>query len=47
MRIATRNQRLATIHVLARFIGLHAPELVEWREQVRDVLLKKAPKTLA
>ena len=28
--IATRNQRLAAIHALARFIGLHAPELVEW-----------------
>src|SRR5438128_12323819 len=28
--IATRNQRLAAIHALARFIGLQAPELVEW-----------------
>src|SRR5712671_3325958 len=24
--VATRNQRLAAIHALARFIGLHAPE---------------------
>src|SRR5439155_8633355 len=24
--IATRNQRLAAIHALARFVGLHAPE---------------------
>lgn len=44
--IATRNQRLAAIHALARFIGLHAPELVEWCGQVRAVLFKKAPKPL-
>lgn len=44
--IATRNQRLAAIHALARFIGLHAPELVEWCGQVRAVPFKKAPKTL-
>ena len=44
--IATRNQRLAAIHALARFIGLHAPELVEWCGQVRSVPFKKAPKTL-
>jgi integrase/recombinase XerD len=44
--IATRNQRLAAIHALARFIGLHAPELVEWRGQVRMVPFKKAPRAL-
>ena len=44
--IATRNQRLAAIHALARFIGLHAPELVEWSGQVRTVPFKKAPKSL-
>jgi site-specific recombinase XerD len=44
--IATRNQRLAAIHALARFIGQHAPELVEWSGQVRTVPFKKAPKTL-
>jgi hypothetical protein len=27
--IATRNQRLATGHALALFIGLHAPERLE------------------
>src|SRR6202790_3945375 len=42
--IATRNQRLAAIHALARFIGLHAPELVEWCGQVKAVPFKKAPK---
>src|SRR5437899_2136205 len=44
--IATRNQRLAAIHALARFIGVHAPELVEWCGQVRAVPFKKAPKAL-
>jgi site-specific recombinase XerD len=31
---------------LARFIGLHAPELVEWCGQMRAVPFKKAPRTL-
>jgi integrase/recombinase XerD len=44
--IVTRNQRLAAIHALARFIGLHAPELVEWCAQVRSVLFKKAQRAL-
>jgi integrase/recombinase XerD len=44
--VATRNQRLAAIHALARFVGLHAPELVEWSGQVRNVPFKKAPKGL-
>lgn len=44
--IATRNQRLAAVHALARFIGSHAPELVEWCGQVRAVPLKKAPRAL-
>src|SRR5947209_3342621 len=44
--IASRNQRLAAIHALARFIGLRAPELVEWCGQVRTVPFKKAPRAL-
>ena len=44
--IATRNQRLAAIHALTRFIGLRAPELVEWCGQVRMIPFKKAPQTL-
>jgi len=40
--ISTRNQRLAAIHALAKFIGLHAPELVEWCGQIRMVPFKKA-----
>jgi integrase/recombinase XerD len=42
--IATRNQRLAAIHALAQFIGKHAPELVEWCGQVRNVPFKRAPR---
>jgi len=44
--IATRNQRLAAIHALARFIGLHAPEMLEWCGLVRTVPFKKGPRTL-
>ena len=44
--IATRNQRLAAIHALARFVSVHAPELVEWCGQVRAVPFKKAPRAL-
>jgi integrase/recombinase XerD len=44
--ISTRNQRLAAIHALARFIGLHAPELVEWCSQMRTVPLKRSPRVL-
>jgi integrase/recombinase XerD len=44
--IATRNQRLAAIHALARFIGLRAPEWVDWCGQVCAVPLKKSPRPL-
>lgn len=43
---ATRNQRLAAIHSLAHFIGLHSPEYVAWCGQVRAVPVKKAPRPL-
>src|SRR6516225_3073114 len=38
---ATRNQRLASIHALARFVGEHSPQHVEWCAQVRMVPMKK------
>jgi site-specific recombinase XerD len=44
--IGTRNQRLAAIRALARFIGLHAPELVDWCGQVRAVPFKKGSRSL-
>jgi site-specific recombinase XerD len=46
--IATRNQRLAAIHSLARFIALHNPEYLAWYTEIRAVPFKKTAKpTLA
>ena len=39
--IATRNQRLAAIHALARFVGEHSPEHIAWCAQVRCIPYKK------
>ncbi len=39
--VATRNQRLAGIHALARFIGENSPEHVEWCSQIRLIPFKK------
>jgi integrase/recombinase XerD len=39
--IATRNQRLAAIHALARFVGEHSPEHIAWCAQVRCVPFKR------
>jgi len=39
--IATRNQRLAAIHALARFVGEHSAEHIAWCAQVRCVPYKK------
>jgi integrase/recombinase XerD len=38
---ATRNQRLASIHALARFIGEHSPQHIEWCTQIRMIPIKK------
>jgi len=38
---ATRNQRLSSIHALARFIGARSPQHVEWCGQLRMVPFKK------
>lgn len=40
--ITTRNQRLAAIHALARFIGEHSPEHVIWCAQIRTIPFKKS-----
>ena len=42
---ATRNQRLGSIHALARFIGAHSPQHVEWCAQIRMVPIKKGVAT--
>ncbi len=39
--IATRNQRLAAIRSLARFISLHSPEHLEWAGQIRSIESKR------
>jgi len=40
--VATRNQRLATLHAFARFTGERSPEHVEWCQQIRNVPFKRA-----
>ena len=42
---ATRNQRLAAIHSLSRYIGLHSPEHVAWSGQIRIIPPKRAPRS--
>lgn len=44
--IATRNQRLAAIRSLARFIGLHSPEHLEWSGQMRTIGSKKVARPM-
>jgi integrase/recombinase XerD len=44
--IATRNQRLAAIHALARFVAEHSPEHIAWCGQIRSIPFKKANKAL-
>ncbi|WOH63859.1 tyrosine-type recombinase/integrase [Bradyrhizobium sp. BWA-3-5] len=41
----TRNQRLATIHSLARFIGTHSPVHLAWCSEIQAVPFKKTAKT--
>ena len=42
----TRNQRLATIHSLARFIGMRSPVHLAWCSEIRAIPFKKAAKTV-
>ena len=44
--VLTRNQRLAAVHSLARFIGTHSPEHAAWCSQVRAIPFKKATKSM-
>jgi integrase/recombinase XerD len=44
--VTTRNQRLAAIRSLARFIALHSPEHIEWCGQLRNIPLKRAPRSM-
>jgi site-specific recombinase XerD len=38
---STRNQRLGAIHALARFIGEHSPEHIDWCTQIRLIPFKR------
>jgi integrase/recombinase XerD len=42
--VQTRNQRLAAIHALARFVGNNSPEQVAWCGEICSVPFKKATK---
>jgi integrase/recombinase XerD len=42
---ATRNQRLAAIHALARFVAERSPEHLEWAGLLRNIPFKKCGKT--
>lgn len=39
--VSTRNQRLGGIHSLARFIGEHAPEYIDWWGQIHLIPVKR------
>jgi integrase/recombinase XerD len=43
--VRTRNQRLAAVHALARFIAERSPEHIEWSGQVRAVPFKRHGRT--
>lgn len=42
--IVTRNQRLAAIHALSRFIGERSPEHIAWCAEIRGIPFKKTSK---
>jgi len=44
--VLARNQRLAAVHSLARYIDTRSPEHAAWCAQVRSIPFKKAPKTV-
>jgi integrase/recombinase XerD len=43
--IATRNQRLAAVHALSRFVATHSPEHISWCTSIQTVPLKRGFKT--
>jgi integrase/recombinase XerD len=44
--VVSRNQRLAAIHAVARFIGERSPEHLEWCSQIRAIPFKRSTKRL-
>ena len=44
--VSTRNQRLAAIRSLARFIGLYSPAHLSWCAEIRSIPFKKTSRPL-
>jgi len=44
--IRTRNQRLAAICSLAKYIGLHSPEHLQWCREIRSIPCKKGTNSM-
>jgi len=44
--VSTRNQRLAAICSLAKFIGIHGPEHLQWCGEIRAIPSKKASRVM-
>jgi site-specific recombinase XerD len=44
--MATRNQRLAAIHALARFLSAPSPEHLAWGGMMRGISFKQAPQSV-
>ncbi len=44
--LSTRNQRLASVHAFAKFVGLNSPEFIEWCRQIQMIPFKKTKRTL-
>lgn len=40
--IQTRNQRLAAVYALAKYVAMHSPEHIEWCRIMRNIPVKKA-----
>lgn len=44
--VRTRNQRLAAVYALAKYVAMQSPEHVDWCRNIRAVPIKKASKKL-
>ena len=44
--IKTRNLRLSAFVALAKFVASNSPEHIEWCREIRNIPVKKAPRTL-
>ena len=42
--VRTRNQRLAAVHAMARFVAQRSPEHIEWCSEIRSVPFKQVGK---